>query len=101
MSYAMNALVHTGEQQVFELMMPGRHIRNQGVWSTTSGIQIDRELREEKKECIWYKTRYNLGFIGEDDYQWTRLLRFENYFDISKLKMQAADISDGVKKDVQ
>lgn len=100
LSYAMNALVHTGERQIFELMIRGRHFKNWHVWATVNGVPNKREVREKAEEYVWYKAGRNLGFIEDDDYRWRELLgimqRYENYFDINELNTQAADISDGV-----
>lgn len=100
LSYAMNALVHTGEKQVFDLMISGRHFENWGVWATLNGIPNDRQIHEKEEEYIWYKAGHNLGFIKDDDYQWTRLLvvmhRYESYFNVGELNVRAAEISDYV-----
>jgi len=102
LSYAMNALVQTGEKQVFDLMIEGRHFKNWKVWATLNGVPNTREIREKAEEYIWYKAGHNLGFIKDDGYRWTKLLgimqRFESYFDMNELNAQAREISDGVTR---
>ncbi len=100
LSYAMKALVQTGEKQVFDLMIEGRHFKNWKVWATLNGVPNTREIREKAEEYIWYKAGHNIGFIKNDDHRWTKLLgimqRFESYFDMNELNAQAKEISDGV-----
>lgn len=100
LSYAMYALVQTGEKQVFDLMLAGRHFRNWAVWSTVDGVPSPREIREKEEEYIWSKAGHNLGLVDDDDYRWRRLLgvmrRFESYFDQNELNARATEISDGV-----
>ena len=102
LSYAMNALVNTGEPQIFELMIKGRHFNNWIVWATVNGVPNERQIGEKSEEYLWYKVGRNLGYIENDDHQWRRLTgimkRFESYFDIDELNSQAARISDGVAK---
>lgn len=102
LSHAMNALVRTGEKQVFKLLIDGRHFKNRLDWATVDGVPSSREIREKEEEYVWSRAGYNIGFIADDDYGWKRLLRtmqrFERYFDMDDLDSQAAKISDGITK---
>lgn len=102
LSHAMNALVQTGEKQVFDLLIEGRHFKNWSVWATVNGVPNAREIREKEEEYVWYRAGHNIGLIADDDYGWKRLLgtmqRFESYFDMDELNSRAAIISDGIKR---
>ena len=100
LTYALNALVQTGEKQVFDLLIDGRHFRNWQVWHTLNGVPNSRQIQEREEEYVWYRAGNNLGFIGDDDNQWKKITdsvrRYESYFDLDELDARAQDISDGI-----
>lgn len=102
LSFAMNALTHTGEEQVFNLLIDGRKFRNWGVWATADGIPNQAQVAEKAEEYKWYKVGLNLGYVAEDDFKWKKLVRqlrqFKDYFDVDDIDTQAKVISDGVSK---
>ncbi len=105
LSYAMNALVHTAEKQIFDLLIQARRFKGRPVWYTVDGVPSAREIRQKAEEYVWHKAGHDLGFIDDDDYQWRKLHgqmeRFEEYFDMNELNSRAETLSDGVTEGLQ
>ena len=102
LSHAMNALIISGEQQVYDLLLDGRHFRNWMVWSTVGGEPSEKQVIEKQEEYIWTKAGLNLGFVAEEDRRWRKLSRqmssYRDYFDFEEMDATAQRISDGVAK---
>ncbi|HET6628659.1 MAG TPA: hypothetical protein VFG91_02675 [Woeseiaceae bacterium] len=100
LSYALNALVWTGEKQVFDLLINGRFFPNRMVWSTVDGMPTAPEIREKKGQYILLKAGRTLGLVPEDDFRWTLLSRVmakhQQYFDVEALDEQAEWLSDEI-----
>lgn len=100
LSYALKALLQTGEKQAFDLLIDGRHFGDWTVWATIDGTPTPEQVQEKAEEYVWYKAGRNLGFIAVDDFHWQELAgvmqRFAKYFSMADLNRQAREISDSI-----
>ena len=100
LSYALDALVWTGEKQAFDLLIDGRHFPDRSVWSTVNGVPTASEIREKEEQYVWLKAGRDLGLVEDDDFRWTLLTRaitrYQQYFDVAALDERAERFSDRI-----
>ena len=102
LTYAMKALVETGEKQAFDLLIDGRRFRDWSVWATANEVPTTAQVQEKAEEYVWHKAGRSLGFIAEEDFHWQELSdvmrRFDKYFDLDDLNRQANDLSMSISE---